>query len=561
MKPEAFQERLQGLLLLSVLMGAAWLATVAPNPAAPVPADAPMDEFSAERALVHVRSIAQTTHPIGSPANAAVRAYISSQLSALGLVPETQAFSNRVQGRAVTGVNVMARLPGLPSGGNAAKAVALVGHYDSAAEGPGASDDGSAVATLLETARALRAGPALQNDVILLFTDGEEAGLLGASAFVKGHPWMKEIGLVLNFEARGVSGPVYMFETRPGNGWVISEFGRAAPRPTANSLMYEVYRRMPNDTDFSVFKGAGVQGLNFAFIGEPEHYHTPTDDLAHFNLRCLQHDGSYALSLTRHFGNLDLTARDGGDAVYFDLFGRVLVRYPAAWALPLAGPAAVLWGGCLLLGIKRGQVAPGQLALAALGLLMNVAIVLCVFRFGPGLVAKWSRGVPFWSFGRFAGWPCWFASVGLTVALNNTLHLFLRRWTSPTNLALGALAWWAVLAVASALWLPGGSYVVLWPFFFALFGAIASARVPEASWKRWALLAAAALPTMILLMPLVHTVHVALGWRAMLVPMVALTFGLGLLVPHIEVVAKTWHWKLPVAGLTVALVAVAWCVG
>jgi len=109
--------------------------------------------------------------------------------------------------------------------------VALVCHHDSVPTGPGASDDGAGVAALLEAARALKAGPALQNDVILLFTDGEEAGLDGARAFAAGCPWLKDIGLVLNFEARGVSGPVFMFETSVGNGPIIREFARAAPRP------------------------------------------------------------------------------------------------------------------------------------------------------------------------------------------------------------------------------------------------------------------------------------------------------------------------------------------
>jgi len=66
--------------------------------------------------------------------------------------------------------------------------------------------------------------------------------------------------------------------------------------------MYEVYRRMPNDTDFTIFKEARLPGLNFAFIGDPQHYHAPSDDVAHLDSRCLQHVGSYALSLARHFG-------------------------------------------------------------------------------------------------------------------------------------------------------------------------------------------------------------------------------------------------------------------
>src|SRR5262249_21979909 len=161
-----------------------------------------------------------------------------------------------------------------------------------------------------------------------------------------------EIGLVLNFEARGVSGPVFMFETSAGNGALIREVAKAVPRPAANSLMYEVYRKMPNDTDLTIFKQARVPGLNFAFIGEPRHYHAPTDDPAHLNRSTLQHEGSYALSLARQFGNLDLAELKGGDAIYFDLLERALVWYPGAWAIPLAVLATILFLFVAFLAIK-----------------------------------------------------------------------------------------------------------------------------------------------------------------------------------------------------------------
>ncbi|MDE2150286.1 MAG: M20/M25/M40 family metallo-hydrolase, partial [Gammaproteobacteria bacterium] len=74
--------------------------------------------------------------------------------------------------------DVIATLPGREDA-----ALLLVAHYDSVPAGPGVGDDLSGVATMLEIARALRAGPTPQASVIFLFSDGEEEGLLGASAF------------------------------------------------------------------------------------------------------------------------------------------------------------------------------------------------------------------------------------------------------------------------------------------------------------------------------------------------------------------------------------------
>ena len=103
----------------------------------------------------------------------------------------------------------------------------LVAHYDSVPGGPGVADDGAGVAAIIETVRALKEMKPLQNDVIILLTDGEENGMLGAKAFVEDHPWVKDVGLVLNFEARGNKGPSFMFETSDNNGWIVKEFVEA----------------------------------------------------------------------------------------------------------------------------------------------------------------------------------------------------------------------------------------------------------------------------------------------------------------------------------------------
>src|SRR5262249_55859943 len=176
----------------------------ASRPPTALQADAPQTAFSAERAMKHVRAIAQQPHPVGSAEHDRVRDYLIAQLRILGLEPQVQlttgvgtryADAGRVQ-------NILARMPGTQSGG---ASVVLVAHYDSVEAGPGAGDDGAGIAAILETIRALRAGSSLMHDIIVLFTDGEESDLLGAAAFVREHPWAKDIAMVLNFEARGTT--------------------------------------------------------------------------------------------------------------------------------------------------------------------------------------------------------------------------------------------------------------------------------------------------------------------------------------------------------------------
>lgn len=214
----------------------------------------------------------------------------------------------------------------------------LSAHYDSVDHSPGASDDGSGVVTLLETARALLSGTPLLNDVLLVFTDNEESLLQGAVAFIDGRT---PVGIVLNFEARGSHGPVALFESSQDNGALIPLVARSVAHPVAHSLFNALTRILPNDTDFTVFNKAGIAGLNFAYANGLDHYHTERDDLAHLDPRSVQHHGDYALSLVRTLGNQELPLPARASRVYFDFLGRVLIQYPP-WGAALAGLGLLL---------------------------------------------------------------------------------------------------------------------------------------------------------------------------------------------------------------------------
>jgi hypothetical protein len=314
----------------------------------PLPAGAPGGEFSAERAMVTVRAIAQRPHPVGSADHDRVRDYVLGEFTRLGLTPATQAGTgsfSRYQGKVE---NIVARLSGTAN----TRPVLLAAHYDSTKRGPGAGDDAHAVAVLLETLRALRQSAPLRNDVIFLVTDAEENGMLGAALFMREHPWHGEPGVVLNFEARGTGGATTMFETSTPNEWLVRALRTAVPAANATSFAFEVYRRMPNNTDLSVFKRS-LAGMNFAFIEHPEWYHRPQDDPAHLDRRSVQEQGTYALALARQFGAQDLNQSHSGDAVYFPTRLTPLVVYSTAWVQPLAWLTAAALVVAALAGWRR----------------------------------------------------------------------------------------------------------------------------------------------------------------------------------------------------------------
>src|SRR5688500_10738113 len=340
-----------------VLLAVGALSLLSLRPPAPVSDTAPDSVFSAARAWRHVESIAVEPHPVGSAAHDRVHDYIVHQLRAIGLEPTVASSAHTLRPRrsvdqAIGLSNIVAVLPGTAPTG----AVALVCHYDSHARAPGAGDDGLAVAALLDVARLLRAGPRLRNHLVLVLTDGEELGPPGAQAVVQDDPAADHARVGPSFDGRGSHGPVLMFETGPGNAALVRVFGRADPHPIASSLFPEAYRYLPNDTDFTVFLRSGIRGLNFAHIGRAETYHHASDTPANASRATLQHHGEHALAMARAFGALDLNTLLGpevGDAVYFNVPGAGLIRYPRRFALAHAVVVLVLWTVAVIYAVRR----------------------------------------------------------------------------------------------------------------------------------------------------------------------------------------------------------------
>ncbi len=229
--------------------------------------------------------------------------------------------------------NIIAVKPG-SEGKNA---VLLTAHYDSGWAGPGAADDGAGTAAALEIARMAANFPPFKNDIIFLISDSEENGLIGADAFAQHHPLFSKVKAVINLEARGVTGSSAMFETGEGNRRIIRIFSKTVDRPAANSLFNEMYKRMPNNTDYTVYKNKGVMGLNFAFSKGVALYHSAIDDSDHLDIGSLQHHGDNAWSMIKALGEHDLdhiTSQE--DAGYIDVFSTRLLHYPSSIVLGLS---------------------------------------------------------------------------------------------------------------------------------------------------------------------------------------------------------------------------------
>ncbi|SCL13793.1 Zn-dependent amino-or carboxypeptidase, M28 family [Micromonospora rhizosphaerae] len=482
---------------------------------APRPTDAPASEFSADRAYENVRVIAARPHVAGSAANDQVREHVAGVLRGLGLqtevqdtvAPEAGQLSGAAGGATLARVrNVVARLPGSDPTGR----VFLVAHYDSVQSGPGGNDDAAGTSTILEVARALTTGPRPRNDIVFVLTDAEEACLCGASAFASSHPLAADGGVVLNLEARGSTGPVIMFETSRNNAKLVDVFGRAAPHPVGTSFAVEIYRALPNDTDFTAFLDRDFVGLNSAYIDGGAVYHTPLDTPAAMDRRSLQQHGDNALGLAREFGRTDLKAlRSDHDATYFPVPGG-LVRYPGWLTLPLALLAVGTVGVLGWLLRRHGRVTTGRLV-AGFGLTLPPILAAPV-----GASLLWAAVTtlrPGYAELLDPYRPTWYrlAVVALAAAVLLAWYALTRRWAGPAALAFGGLAWLALFGMLLAVLVPGGAYLATLPALAgALAGVIALATRLDGPWPVLAVTLAGAVGVVILL-PTVALLFPALG--------------------------------------------------
>jgi len=433
----------------------------------PKGADIPLDQFSAERAFVHLSDLINDdqAHASASTKNKANLQIISNKFSALGYTPEVQKIlACTLHYPGCTQVqNFIAVLKGSGSGAKTGDAIMLTTHYDSVPAGPGAADAGAGVAALIEIARILKdeSSPksGMNNDVIFLITDGEEGGLRGAQGFASEHPLMKNVKLVVNLEARGISGPSSMFETSDGNRNLIKTYAQASQRPVANSLSFEIYKRLPNDTDYSIYKPMGVAGLNYAFTGDVALYHSARDDLAHLDQASLQHHGVNALDAVRAFGNVDLNTINGTmNATYFDVFGRILFN----WSSSLNTPLSVL--ALLVLAFATFKVRIGWRADA-----LSVGLVIGVILLTPAI--GWLLSFPLgrWPQLFYLDHPCpWFGRLALLFGAALAPWIMTKLMTKAKSVSYNSLVsivgvLFAVLSLVVAILMSGASYLFLVP--------------------------------------------------------------------------------------------------
>jgi hypothetical protein len=502
------------------------------------------DEFDTRRALSRLKRILgeERPHPVDSGEGDRVRERLLAELRAVGLQPRVT--DNFVCGGSDKDRTVScARIRNVVAtvGPTAGKHVLLASHYDSTPVGPGASDDGIGYASMFEIAALLR-NKRLARPVTFLFDEGEESGLLGASAFLQHDPLAARVDSLINLESRGVDGPAIMFETSRPNGAALAAYGAGVKRPAANSLTTDFYRLIPNSTDVAVFEKAGWTTLNFAVIGNETRYHSPGDTFDALDPRSLRHMGEQALSSTKALASGPPKA-SGGERIYTDLVGKTLITTPFWLGATLLGLLilALAWQ-CRRLpgGIARSIAATGAALIGSLTLALLAQTLLGLTRSGD----YWRAHPETTAIAIYVS-----AAAASVLAL-----IWLARAIALDRMRAGFWLLFVLIGAALAFVAPGAIIFFLLPPALGLASSLADTRSPRVGW----LLALLAWASLFLTWgPLLHLSEALLDMDAAWVfaPVAAL-----IMLPFL-IEAKPLAARLrrrDVAGAAIAAVAVAW---
>ena len=228
----------------------------------------------------------QLTNTSGIPAAGITQAAGEALLALLTAGPVTVRLETNTESRVATSQNVVATPP------DGQCAIVAGGHYDSVPEGPGANDNASGTAVVLEIARTRAASDNL-DDVCYVLFGSEEIGLLGSGEYVQSLTADQISGLraMLNFDMLAV-----------GSDWPLvgsPEITDLAAR-TADALGigHTIEADLPEDvgSDHLNFADAGVPSIIFNCFCD-EHYHSPQDTFEFIRPERLSQAGQIGLGI------------------------------------------------------------------------------------------------------------------------------------------------------------------------------------------------------------------------------------------------------------------------
>lgn len=197
-----------------------------------------------------------------------------------------------------------------------AQNIMFVSHYDSASESYGAGDAGMCVAGLLETIRCLK-DKKCNNNIFVMFTDGEEQYLWGATEFIKKNDI--KFDLIINFDNSGNSGNLILYNY--SNDSLTKQYFKAVNKESSYSFVNELLYN-PDSTyyqgetsDASAFTKNGYNTIDLALVGNPFYYHSQKDNFYNVDTKSLENLTKSMIEMMTYYGNNTITL-DQNEALF-----------------------------------------------------------------------------------------------------------------------------------------------------------------------------------------------------------------------------------------------------
>ncbi|WP_299156707.1 M20/M25/M40 family metallo-hydrolase [uncultured Tenacibaculum sp.] len=516
--------------------------------------------FSIDNALYHLKNISKKTHHTGSPEHKVVQDYIVNELKRLKLNPEIQYQTaiNKKWRASTTTENIIAQIKGSGNG----KAVLLLTHYDSNPHSSlGASDAGSGVVTILEGIRAFIAkNKQPKNDIIILFSDAEELGLLGAQAFVENHPLAKNIGIVLNFEARGSGGSSYMLmETNGKNKKLLTEFLNSNPNyPAANSLMYSIYKKLPNDTDLTVFREKGnINGFNFAFIDDHFDYHTAQDSYERLNRETLMHQAEYFTTSLNYFADSDLiNLNSNEDYIYVNFPFVKLLTYPFSWGGILLSTAIIVFCILIFFGFSKSKLTVRGILVGFIPYLTS--LILCSglsYGLWQLILIIHPQYTDILHGFTYNGYQYIIAFIFLNIWILFKVYNQFKDYKT-SDLFVAPIFIGLVINYVIYQYLPGAGFFII-PIYASLLIFAVLILMELKTKSKATLFAIISIPTIYMIAPMVQLFPVALGLKILFVSAIFIVLIFGFILPIFHQQKKKNKWQIVAGIVSIVFFAIA----
>ncbi|MCI0657264.1 MAG: M28 family metallopeptidase, partial [Acidobacteria bacterium] len=313
-----------------------------------------------ERLYQHVDRLAREIgpRPTGSFGEARAREYILKTLTEAGVAAREEPLQvTRISDTTdlvADSANVIGILEGQDSG-----AILVGAHHDSRnAQCPGASDDASGVAVLLETARGMAQRPRRHTLVFASFTGEESLGLPGSQEFVKnwkGPPILAAI--TMDFVG---TGKVFVAPfPHPPESWANRLLAKAEARAMTRRAWFDPWLvivprvlPLPYSADHASFLEAGVPSLNLSCQFPAWTYHTSQDVASRIDKDTLLASLHLVSNMVQILDEGPTPIADA-DSEYLPLSLGGRVFFAPGWMLRAAGVVIILLAGCQILLLRR----------------------------------------------------------------------------------------------------------------------------------------------------------------------------------------------------------------